>query len=112
MRSYIYHITTRAEWAEAQLKGFYCPPGYATDGFIHFSLLDQVVGTAGRYYKGVPDLIVLKVNTYKVKAEIHSEQAPNGGWYPHLYGILNLDAVENTIPLSVAVDGAVQFKDE
>lgn len=101
----IYHITTRNEWTEALKNGSYIPKGYASEGFIHFSFLDQVTATAGRYYAGVQDLIVLKVNTGKLNSEIRTEQAPNGGWYPHLYGTLNLDAVEKVLTLQADKEG-------
>ena len=58
----------------------------------------------------VPELIVLKVDLGKLKAEIKTEQAPNGDWYPHLYGILNLDAVENVISLQAEPDGTFRFE--
>jgi uncharacterized protein (DUF952 family) len=33
----IYHITTNAEWQNAQTKGEYTAPSLQTEGFIHCS---------------------------------------------------------------------------
>lgn len=107
---YIYHITTKSDWADAQKIGYYSPEGFASEGFIHFSKQEQVAATAARYYSTVPELIVLKVDMGKLKAEIKTEQAPNGDWYPHLYGILNMDAVENVISLQAEQDGTFRFE--
>jgi uncharacterized protein (DUF952 family) len=109
---YIYHITDNKEWQTAKERGSYTPQSIATEGFIHCSLADQVAATATRYYLGVPDLIVLKINIQKLNSEIRTEQASNGSWYPHIYGKLNINAVEDEIPLGLAPDGSYQFVTE
>jgi uncharacterized protein (DUF952 family) len=109
---YIYHIITKTEWQGAKVNGVYKPQSFDVEGFIHCSLADQVAATATRYYLGVPDLIVLKINIQKLKSEIRTEQAPNGSWYPHIYGELNMNAVEAEIPLGLAPDGSFLFLTE
>jgi uncharacterized protein (DUF952 family) len=109
---YIYHIITMSEWKAAKVIGAYKPHSFDVEGFIHCSLADQVAATATRYYLGVPDLIVLKINTQKLKPEIRTEQAPNGSWYPHIYGELNINAVDAEIPLGFAPDGSYKFVTE
>ncbi len=106
---FIYHIINSKEWQTAKELGSYSPQSLATEGFIHCSLADQVAATATRYYLDAPDLIVLKINTQKLKSKIRPEQAPNGSWYPHIYGELNINAVEAEIPLGFAPDGSYQF---
>ena len=106
---YIYHIITKKEWRTAKELGLYKPPNFEAEGFIHCSLADQVAATATRYYLDVLDLIVLKINIQKLNSEIRTEQAPNGSWYPHIYGELNINAVEAEIPLGFASDGSFQF---
>ena len=109
---YIYHIIKNKEWQTAKESGSYRPPSVDSEGFIHCSLAEQVASTATRYYLGVPDLIVLKINIQKLKSEIRTEQAPNGSWYPHIYGELNINAVEAEIPLGLAPDGSFLFLTE
>lgn len=105
----IYHITTKPAWELAKNVGKYTPEGFAREGFIHFSFVDQVAGTAARYYADVPDLIVLVVDQKKLKAEVRVEKVPNGSSYPHLYGELNLDAVIDVVPLPGNSNGVFIF---
>jgi uncharacterized protein (DUF952 family) len=109
---YIYHIITMSQWQAAKVIGVYKPQSFDVEGFIHCSMADQVAATATRYYLGVPDLIVIKINIQKLKSEIRTEQAPNGSWYPHIYGELDINAVEAEIPLGSAPDGSYQFVTE
>jgi uncharacterized protein (DUF952 family) len=63
---YIYHITTKEQWAEAQAKGEYDSDTLATEGFIHCSTEPQVAGVLERYYKGQTGLLKLKIRKDKV----------------------------------------------
>lgn len=91
----IYHITTPAEWENAQKSGFYKPQAYEQDGFIHCSDAYQIEGTANRFYKNASELVVLEIDTEKTAGEILYEQASDGGAmrFPHLYGLLEVNAV-------------------
>jgi 3-methyladenine DNA glycosylase AlkD/uncharacterized protein (DUF952 family) len=90
----IYHITHRQAWAEAQKKGYYQPEGYARDGFIHCSTRDQLLNTAHCYYADAQDLVVLCIDPNKTVVPVKYENTTGGTeLFPHLYGILNLDAV-------------------
>ena len=97
----IFHITTPTAWQAAQSAGVYKPPSYDQDGFIHCSDLYQVEGTANRYYKDAPELIVLEIDPEKTAAEVIYEQASDGRAmrFPHLYGLLEIDAVRSIFHL-------------
>ncbi len=90
----IYHITLADLWAKSLEAGCYKGETLDTEGFIHFSMENQVVATANRYYRGVKGLVLLRVNPVKLSAELKYEKSTNGETYPHLYGPLNLEAVE------------------
>jgi uncharacterized protein (DUF952 family) len=99
----IYHITTAAEWAQAQRDGQYTKSTLdrtlAEEGFIHASQEAQVERVANAFYQGVPDLILLTIDTERVASPIRYEQVPGQDLpYPHIYGPLNLDAVIDTRP--------------
>jgi uncharacterized protein (DUF952 family) len=99
----IYHITTAAEWAQAQRDGQYTKSTLdrtlAEEGFIHASQEAQVERVASAFYQGVPDLILLTIDTERVASPIRYEQVPGQDLpYPHIYGPLNLDAVIDTRP--------------
>jgi uncharacterized protein (DUF952 family) len=93
----IYHITTPSEWQAAQVVGIYKPKSFDQEGFIHCSDAFQIEGTANRYYLDVPELIVLKIDPEKTAAEvIYENPAGRTMRYPHLYGLLEVSAVEGT----------------
>ena len=92
----IYHITQASEWQKAQTAGQYTAPSLATEGFIHASTREQYVDTANRYYAGQQGLVLLSIDTDKVRPEIRFEPGVVKGQtllFPHIYGPLNLDAV-------------------
>ncbi len=91
---FIYHITTKEEWAAAQAKGFYESATLATEGFIHNSTEQQVAGVLDRYYKGRTGLVKLKIEKSKVERPLVFELAGSiNEVFPHIHGALNLDAV-------------------
>ena len=100
----IYHILPSLDWAYAQKKGYYKPQSLDQEGFIHFSTFDQVLPTANRYYQGIPDLLILKVDPKLLIAELRYDPVAGTGIFPHLYGPLNLDAVISVLCLMQAKD--------
>lgn len=91
---YIYHITTREQWAEAVERGHYDSDTMATEGFIHCSTEPQVAGVLERYYHGRTGLIKLKIEKNKVERPLIFELAGSiNEVFPHIHGALNLDAV-------------------
>lgn len=92
----IYHVTTRAEWEQAQALGRYEAASLALEGFIHASADErQVQGVLQRYFAGQKDLVKLTIATHRLTQELKWEWAPSvNEEFPHIYGPLNLDAVE------------------
>lgn len=91
---FIYHVTTREQWNEAQQLGHYDSETLATEGFIHCSTEPQVAGVLERYYKGRQGLVKLKIDKSKVERPLVFELAGSiNEVFPHIHGALNLDAV-------------------
>lgn len=91
----IYHITTQENWTKALAKGLYDFDALATEGFIHCSTDTQVLEVANRIFKGRTDLLLLVIDEEKVGPKVVSENLEGGEeMYPHIYGPLNTDAVE------------------
>ena len=103
--SVIFHITSTDLWAKSLEAGCYRGETLDTEGFIHFSLENQVLATANRYYRGVTGLVLLRVNTDKLSAELKYELATIGETFPHLYGPLNLEAVEKVYEFNPDASG-------
>lgn len=100
----ILHIT-RPE-AFAKHEATYAPEMFAVEGFIHCSTADQVVKVADARFRGQTGLVLLSIDTDKVKAEIRYENLEGGQeLFPHIYGELNTDAVVQVAEFAPGVDG-------
>lgn len=80
----------------------------AKEGFIHASPVDQLSRVANKYYKGVKALQCAVVAKGKVLAQVKYEPA-TAGVYPHIYGPLNMDAVERVFAIQPKPDGTFDF---
>ena len=97
---YIYHVTTRAAWEQAQQDGFYNHPSLEKEGFIHNCSLEQLPGVLERYYKNVPDILLLHIDETKLHSPLKYELAPSvNEMFPHIFGSINTDAVVKTEPI-------------
>jgi uncharacterized protein (DUF952 family) len=110
----IYHIATAADWAQAQRDGQYTRSTLdrtlAEEGYIHASQATQVARVANAYCQGVPDLVLLVIDTERVGSPIRYEPVPGQDLpYPHIYGPLNPDAVVETRPFPPGPDGVFTF---
>jgi uncharacterized protein (DUF952 family) len=101
----IFHITPQSSWERAKQDGFYDGDTLTTEGFIHCSTPQQVGRVASVFFKGQKDLVLLCIDPSKVQAEIRYEPAA-GDHYPHVYGSLNLEAVEEVLDLPSNADGS------
>jgi len=76
----IYHIAEAADWERARRDGQYTMSTrgrtLAEEGFIHASTAEQVPLVAGAYYRGVPDLVLLVIDTERVRPELRYEPVP------------------------------------
>jgi uncharacterized protein (DUF952 family) len=105
----IYHILSQSDWEQAQRVGSYTAESLGKEGFIHFSLANQVAATAERYYRGRSDLVLLEVDEPRVKPEVRYELAHLGEKFPHVYGALNLDAVIRVLSFAPDDEGHFHF---
>lgn len=103
---FIYHITDDTAWQKARPSGWYTPPGFAADGFIHCSDLRQVTPVADRLYTGQRGLALLQIVVSRLVSRVVYENLEGGlEPFPHIYGELNVDAVSRAIPFDPGPDG-------
>jgi uncharacterized protein (DUF952 family) len=110
----IYHITAASDWAQAQRDGEYrlSTRGrtLAQEGFIHAGTARQVAPVANAFYQGMTGLVVLVIDTGRVRPEIGYDLVPGQpDPFPHIYGPLNVDAVVRTVPLAADATGSYSF---
>jgi len=93
----ILHTLRESEWNEYKYKEFYGEEYIETDGFVHCSDVHTVHNVVWMFLDIQEPLVFLCIDTDKVQAEIKWE---NGGStdYPHIYGLLNTDAVVDVLP--------------
>lgn len=101
---YFYLLESAEILVSAQHSGFLVRHDLIKEGFIHASPADQLTRVANKYYKGVKELRCAVVVKSKVFAQVKYEPA-TGGVYPHIYGPLNMDAVEHVIKIQPQADG-------
>lgn len=90
----IYHITTKEQWQQALLAGYYLAPSLQTEGFIHCSTALQVQGVLERYFKQQDNLLKLTIETPKLSSTLQYDFSPSvNEYFPHVYGVINIDAV-------------------
>ena len=104
--NFIYKISTKSDWLEIKKKGDYKGSKKdLEDGYIHFSGEDQVKGTLKKFYQNQKDLILLKVDSFKLE-NLLWEQASDGNLFPHLYSSLDVSNVVDEIEVVLSEDGS------
>lgn len=88
----IYHIVLPEVWKAFDTE-LYRHASLETEGFIHCSFASQLEAVIGRYYSGVPHVIVLEIETEKLMSRTLKEPSTNNEIYPHIYGPINRDAI-------------------
>ena len=102
---FIFKIIDKDDWQKAKQIGTYGGSKKdIKDGYIHFSEEDQVEETLRRHYPKKDNLLLLKVNAFKLE-HLLWEQASNGDMYPHLYSPLDIANVEEEFELPLNDDG-------
>ncbi|HSI87973.1 MAG TPA: DUF952 domain-containing protein [Pyrinomonadaceae bacterium] len=89
----IYHVVLPEVWEHYRTRPSYQAESLQTEGFIHCSYKDQLDGVLKRYYKNAGRILVLHIETDKLRSKLVEEPSTGGENYPHLYGRLNHNAV-------------------
>ncbi len=103
---FIYHIVLPEVWERFKGRPSYQAVSLETEGFIHCSYENQLEAVIERYYSNTARLLVLKIDTAKLRSKLVEEHSTGGVAYPHLYGRINMDAVvsiEDRRPQTVAI---------
>ncbi len=101
----IYKICPASEWREAERAGVYSGSAVdRRDGFIHFSTAEQAAETAAKHFAGQRDLVLVSVDAAILGKRLKWEPSRGGAIFPHLYGVLELSAVQHAeaLPLDAA----------
>ena len=106
----IYKILRPAEWAALDARGeTRGAPVDVDDGFVHFSIAEQLRETAARHFAGEEDLVLVAIEADTLGAALRWERSRGGALFPHLYAPLRRDAVLWHAPLPLGPDGRHHF---
>lgn len=109
----IFHILHKKDWEKFNKSDQYIPKDFEHEGFIHCSKINQIVRVANAKYKGIKDLLLLEIDSKKVKPEIRFEKSiGTKEEHPHIYGPLNTNAVTKVCKLEPDVNGFFTLPDE
>jgi len=104
----IYHITPMVEWNKAKEVGYYTHSSIEKEGFIHLSEIHQVHRVANYWYKDTIDPIVLEVDPSKLNVPLKYESGGGEEEFPHIYGVIQLDAIIKIIELTKNDEGSFE----
>jgi len=105
----VFHLTTPEAWSAAEATGQLVPDGYASEGFVHCSTLEQLVGTIERHFAGVDELRLLELDGEAVAGGLRWEESRPGEVYPHLYRPLHRADVSAVWSWRRREDGTVRL---
>jgi uncharacterized protein (DUF952 family) len=94
----IFHLAEPEVWATRDEA--YRPPSIETEGFVHCSTRDQILGVAEAFYPGRDDLVLLTIDTELLDEDtlVYEDLYDHGDLFPHIYGPLPTSAVVSAEP--------------
>jgi uncharacterized protein (DUF952 family) len=95
MKMYILHSVKKVDFDIN--KHYYGQDSINKFGFIHCSDFDTYYLVAPNFKNEPNERLLLVINTDKVNANIKWEDG-GGIDFPHIYGLLNVDSVEEVLP--------------
>jgi uncharacterized protein (DUF952 family) len=111
MQKLIFHIASRSELKDR--SSLYAPESVASTGFIHCAEAAQITNVARRKFAGRTDVVLMEIDSNRVKAEVRYENLSGGSeLFPHIYGALNMDAVVSIKPLHLSRNDDSMLPDE
>jgi uncharacterized protein (DUF952 family) len=105
-----YKIMSSAELEQMRRDGlFRGSPADIADGFIHLSCGYQLAETLDKHYSGGNGLVLAAVDLSRLGDAVRWEPSRGGQLFPHIHGVLTMDAVVAAVPLERSPDGTVKL---
>lgn len=97
----IFKILRENEWQEFESdQSFTGSQVDIDDGFIHFSTDRQLRGTLEKHFSNEDSLVLVAIESEKLIHDLKWEPSRGGDLFPHYYGVLSLNQVEDAIILN------------
>ena len=109
----ILHCMKKKNWEEKRNNDYWGGEDIESEGFIHCSTVDYFWRVASNFRDVKEDLVLVCIDENKLKAEVRYEDGDNcGRAYPHIYGLINKDAVIMVLPFLKNEDGTYRKNPE
>jgi beta-hydroxylase len=93
-----FKIFTADQWATFKRDGVFTgAPVDLADGYIHMSTADQLDETLAKHFAGQNDLTIAEVDLTALGDSVRWEVSRGNQLFPHIYGVLPMDAVRGTV---------------
>jgi uncharacterized protein (DUF952 family) len=100
----LFHLVPADSWAALTLdQPDYQPESLRSEGFVHCSFAEQVLGSAAKHFAGISDLLVVELDPARLGGPVRVEDSYGTGTaFPHVYGPIPLTAVLGVRPFDPA----------
>ena len=103
----------KTTWEERKDKEYWGKRNIDTDGFIHCSTVEYFWRVAPIFNDIKEELVLVCIDESKLQSEVKYEDGDNcGRAYPHVYGLINNDAVIDVLPFLRNEDGTYKKNPE
>ena len=95
----ILHCMKKSTWEERKNKEQWGRRNIEADGCIHCSTIEYLWRVAPNFKDVQEELVLICIDEKALKSEVRYEDDDNcGRFYPHIYGLVNNDAVTAVLP--------------
>lgn len=95
----ILHCMKKSTWDQRKDQAFWGAEELSADGFIHCSPVEYFWRIAPHFQKMTDALVLLVIDETKLTAQVRYEDGDGcGRLYPHVYGLINNDAIIDVLP--------------
>src|ERR1700722_4345970 len=106
----VYKLMSAAELQQMQRDGvFHGSPADIADGYIHLSFDSQIAATLVKHFSGVDGLVLAAVDLSALRDTVRGGPSRGGQLFPHIYGLLPVEAVVSVATLERTPDGWVKL---
>ena len=109
----ILHCMRKSMWEQRKQKTSWGKCDIEAEGFIHCSTIEYFWRVAPNFFDVPDDLVLVCIDESKLTSEVRYEDGDNcGREYPHVYGVVNNDAVVMVLPFLKNEDGSYKKNPE
>ena len=109
----ILHCMKKITWEERKNKISWGKRNIDADGFIHCSTVEYFWRVAPNFIGIEDELVLVCIDEEKLISEVWYEDGDHcGREYPHVYGLINNDAVISVLPFLKNEDGTYKKNSE